>query len=131
MAGATKSSSSIALIALMITCMGIFGMASLNIAKMMKEISIRKVLGASILNIINLVNKDFIKLMAIATIIGVPVSYYMLKIFLDSLWEYHHDLDPVPFILAVWIILFSAALTISLQVYKAAVANPVDMLRDE
>lgn len=55
----------------------------------------------------------------------------MLKMFLDSLWEYHRDLDPVPFILAVGIILFSAALTISLQVYKASVANPVDMLRDE
>lgn len=131
MLGVARMSTVTALIAVIVTCMGIFGLVTMNITKRMKEISIRKVLGASTANVTRLINKGFIILLIIAGVIGLPSAFFAVKVILDAIWEYHVALNPMPFLTAMGIILFSAALTISLQVYKAAVSNPVDMLRDE
>jgi ABC-type antimicrobial peptide transport system permease subunit len=131
MAGVAKSSSFTSIVALLITCMGIFGLVALTITRRKKEISIRKVLGATHTNIANLINKGFFRLVFVAAVLGCPASYYLIKTLLDSLWRYHKELDIFPFVIAFGLILFSSMLTISYQVYRAVVANPADALRTE
>ncbi len=131
MDGISQSASFNAALALLITCMGIFGLVSLTIARRRKEISIRKVLGAGTMHIANLINRSFVVLMIIAAIISLPINYFAATLFLDALFEYHIAVDGLPFIIAFLLILFTALLTIGAQIYKAVVANPVHALRSE
>lgn len=127
----SKLFSFIALVATMLSCMGLFGLVSLNIAKQMKEISIRKVLGASIVNIAHLVNRQFIWLIVIAVLVATPLGFVALNALLDDIYEYHIPIGGSPFLLAGLIFLVTALVTVSSQIYKAVVANPVDALRNE
>lgn len=120
-----------AVIFLFITCMGLFGLVSLTIAKRMKEISIRKVLGASMSNIVQLVNRDFVTLLIIASVFALPAVYFALNFLLDALMEYNVEVGPSALVLAVAFVFVTAILTVSSQVYKAANSNPVDALRVE
>ncbi|MCK5147888.1 ABC transporter permease [bacterium] len=126
-----KSSAGTSLIALLITCMGVLGMVSMDISRRMKEISIRKVLGASNIAVAGLVNKGFVRLIIVASFIAIPSSYFLINMFLDSLWKYHRTLDATPFIVALCVIVIAAFLTISSKVYQALVTNPVSFLRNE
>ena len=121
----------IAFIALTVSCMGLFGLVSLNLAKRMKEISIRKVLGASVTNILRLINKEFITLLLIAIVVAAPLSYLMLKNILELTFQYSMPVGPGPVLLTAALIILTALLTIFSQVYKGATANPVDGLRTE
>ena len=129
--GITQLTSFTAIIALLISCMGLFGLISLNITKRMKEFSIRKVLGASLLHVTKLVNKDFIVLMMIAIGIAAPLSFYLLNMMLSSVFQYHIDLGITPFLLTAVCLLLTASLTVSSLIYKVARMNPVTGLRDE
>jgi len=120
-----------AIISLIITCMGLLRLVSLNIAKRLKEFSISKVLGASVLNIGYLINKNFLKLIVVAVILATPLSYLIIKSLFESVFEYHMPIGPSPFILAFGAIFLTAVSTIFWNVYKAATANPVDQLRSE
>lgn len=121
----------IAVIALVISCMGLFGLVSLIIAKRMKEMSIRKVLGANILHVSNLINKQFVYLLLLASIIAAPVGYFMLKGLLDDVYAYHVTITQWPFLFAMGLLFLTAIVTVSSQIYKMAVSNPVDALRNE
>jgi len=116
---------------LLITCMGLFGLISLTISKRMKEISIRKVLGASVYNIIQFINKDFIILLLFASMIALPASYLMLTHILDALIEYNCSVGPLALIFGFICVITTALLTVSSLVYKAAISNPIDNLRFE
>ncbi len=118
------------MVALLISCMGLFGLVSLHIATRLKEISIRKVLGAPIVNIINVVNRQFLILLAIAICVAAPLSYLTLKSLLGTI-EYHMPLGPVPFVVTSGLIVLTAVLTIFPQVFRGASANPVEHLRHE
>ena len=131
MLGVAKSSSFSALVSLLITCMGIYGLIALTITKRMKEISIRKILGAGIVHIITLINKGLLSVIITATIIALPLSYYMNKILLDSLWSYHKEIGLLPFVIAVILILFASFFTIFSKIYKTATTNPIETLRNE
>ena len=111
--------------------MGLFGLVSLNIARRMKEFSIHKVLGASLGAVIRLVNKEFVRLLIIAIVISTPLSYWLMKSLLDSIYEYHVPVGGLPFVFAAICLLTIAVLTVSSHVYKVVVANPVDSLRTE
>ena len=106
-------------------------MATLAAVNRTKEIGIRKVLGASVTNIINLLSKDFLKLVAIALLIASPVAWYFMHKWLQD-FAYRINIGWIVFIdnriIAVVII---AILTISFQAIKAAIANPVKSLRTE
>jgi len=120
-----------ALMALIISCMGLFGLASQNITRRMREISIRKVLGASIAHVTQLVHRGFFLLLAIAAIIAAPLSYFALNPLLDSIFEYRIPIDSFPFIIAFTLIFLTAVITISTQIFRVATTNPAEILRNE
>jgi len=121
----------IAFVALLLSCMGLFGLVSLNIARRMKELSIRKVLGASLRHLVHQISRELILVLGVATVIAVPASYLLLKALHDAAGGYHMPLGPTPFVITFGVVLLTAMLTVAAHVYKAATANPVVALRDE
>jgi putative ABC transport system permease protein len=121
----------IALIAIVITMMGLFALVSLNVARRTKEIGIRKVLGASVLSVGNLIGKEFVVLLVIASALASVGGFFESKFLLDSIWAYHIGMEMFPFVVSILLAFLVAALTIGSQVYKVATANPVEALRYE
>jgi putative ABC transport system permease protein len=116
--------------AIFISCLGLLGLALFMAEQRKKEISIRKVLGASTGNILVLLNKDFIKLVAIANIIAFPLAYIIINKWLST-FDYRVAISFLPFLLAILISVVIAVLTVSLQSVKVAKANPIDALKYE
>jgi len=104
---------------------------TLNIIKKMKEIGVRKVLGASVLNIVRNISKEFAVILGIASLLGSVGGYFLAKMFMSSIWTYYVPIEFVTIILSVIILFIVSALTIGGKVVKAARFNPVDTLRDE
>lgn len=119
-----------ALIAILIACMGLFGLATFSARQRIKEIGIRKVLGASIADITTLLSTDFLKLVLISFIIASPVAYFTMHKWLQN-FAYQISIQWWVFALAGFIAIIVALLTISFQAIKAALANPVKSLRSE
>ncbi|MEK6476334.1 FtsX-like permease family protein [Catalinimonas sp. 4WD22] len=113
-----------------ISCLGLFGLVTLSMSKKTKEIGIRKVLGASVWQVMALSYKEFMLLIGIAFLVAVPVSYLMMKRWLAD-FAYQINLGAPVFLLAAGIIVVIASLTIVYQSIKAATSNPVDSLRSE
>ncbi|MBO9675828.1 MAG: ABC transporter permease [Sphingobacteriaceae bacterium] len=116
--------------AIFISCLGLLGLALFIAEQRKKEISIRKVLGASTANILTLLNKDFIKLVAIANIIAFPLAYIIINKWLSG-YEYRISVTALPFIVAISLSVVIAILTVSIQSAKVAKANPIDALKYE
>ncbi len=127
----TKIFTATAVITLLISCMGLFGLVTLMISRRLKEFGIHKVLGASVAQISLLITQRYALLLSAALLFGLPLSYFFLKALLDGVYKYHMPLGPLPFILAGLVVLFTAFLTVAAQVYKAAVGNPIDAIRYE
>jgi putative ABC transport system permease protein len=119
-----------AILAIFISCLGLLGLASYSTMQRVKEIGIRKVMGASVSNILNLLSKEFIKLIAIAFLIAAPVSWYFMHEWLQG-FAYRTSVQWWVFALAGILALVIAVATISFQAIKAAIANPVESLRTE
>lgn len=119
-----------AVLAILISCMGLFAIALLAILQRTKEIGIRKVLGASVPHIVGLVSKDFLVLVLIAIVIATPIAWYAMHNWLQS-FHYRIDIAWWVFALAGVIALLIAFITLSLQSVKAAMRNPVNSLRSE
>ena len=117
-------------IAIFIACLGLFGLSAFTITQRVKEIGVRKVLGASIPQIVIELSKDFLKLVLIATVIAFPIAWYsMSKWLLD--FAFRINISWWIFLIAGIIALLIAFATISFQSIKAALANPVKSLRSE
>ena len=110
--------------------MGLFGLTAYTVVQRKKEIGIRKVNGATITQILSLLNKDFIKWVGLAFIIAVPISWYAMNKWLEG-FAYKTTISWWIFVLAGITALIIALLTVSWQSFRAAIANPVDALRDE
>jgi len=121
----------VALLALIISAMGMFALISLSIAKRTKEIGIRKVLGATIWEIGRLVSKEYLIVFIISSIIAVIAGYYLAVLFISSIFAYYVGFGVIPFLLSILIVLLIAITTIGSQLYKAATSNPVEALRYE
>lgn len=119
-----------ALLAIFISCLGLFAMISFMAEQRTKEIGIRKVLGASITSIVALLSKDFIKLVLIAFLIATPIAYYFMSQWLQD-FAYRIELHWWMFALAGFAAISIALLTVSFQSIRAALANPVNSLRNE
>ncbi|MDR3693716.1 ABC transporter permease [Mucilaginibacter sp.] len=117
-------------IAILIGCLGLYGLIMFAAAQRTKEIGIRKVLGAPIASIITLFSKEFVVLIAIAFIIAAPLGYYMMNNWLSN-YAYHITIGPWTFVLAVIASIIIAVITIAYQTIKAALVNPVKSLRSE
>ncbi len=121
---------SFSVLAIFIACLGLFGLTAFTVERRIKEIGIRKVLGASISTIVYLISKEFLKWVLIANIIAWPVAYYFMSNWLDN-FAYRIDITIWVFILSAVIALIIALVTVSSQTIKAATANPIKSLRYE
>lgn len=125
-----KLSSVFAALAVFISCLGLFGLASFMAEKRTKEIGIRKVLGASVYNLWEMLSKDFVLLVFVACFIAIPIAYFVLSQWLQK-YEYRTDISWWIFLIAIGGALVITLLTVSFQAVKAAVSNPVNSLRSE
>jgi putative ABC transport system permease protein len=126
----SKLSSLFAVITIVISCLGLFGLAAYTAERRTKEIGIRKVLGATVQNVISLLSKDFVKLVLIAVIIASPVAWYIMSQWLQD-YAYRINIQWWVFVVAGSAALLIALFTVSFQAIKAAIANPVKSLRAE
>lgn len=117
-------------LAILISCLGLFGLTSFVAEQRTKEIGVRKVLGASVFNVWNMLSKDFLKLVTISCFIAIPISYYLMNGWLQD-YPYRVIIEWWIFVLAVVGALAITLLTVSFQAIKAASVNPVDSLRTE
>jgi putative ABC transport system permease protein len=120
----------LATLAIIISCLGLFGLASYSAERRVKEVGIRKVLGASVQNIVAMLSKDFLKYVLIAALIAWPLAWFSIYKWLQD-YAYRIDISWWIFLFAVLIAIIIAFITISFQAIKAAIANPVKSLRTE
>lgn len=121
----------IALIAVLLASLGLYGLMTLNVAGRVREFSIRKVLGASTKNIARNVTSQYWILFAVALIIGAPISFVFLKFVLGYAYEYHMPINYSGTVIAVALLIVVLLTTVSMQIRKIAKFNPVDGLKTE
>lgn len=129
----TQVSSMVGILAglsIIISCLGLFGLASYSAERRVKEVGIRKVLGASVQNIVSMLSKDFLKYVLIAAIIALPLSWFCIHKWLQD-YAYRINIAWWIFLVTVSIAMLIAFITISFQAFRAAVRNPVICLRTE
>jgi ABC-type antimicrobial peptide transport system permease subunit len=119
-----------AVLAILISCLGLFGLASFVAAQRTKEIGIRKVIGASVFNLWKMLSADFIVLVVISCLIAIPASYYFMNTWLQQ-YEYRTEISWWTFAATSIAALMITLLTVSYQAIKAAMINPVKSLRSE
>ena len=120
----------ISILAIFISCLGLFGLASFMAEQRRKEIGVRKVLGASVVNLWGLLSKDFVKLIVISCIIASPIAWYGMSEWLKD-YNYKIDIGVGVFLLVLVVALLVTLLTVSYQAIKAALSNPVKSLKTE
>jgi len=125
-----KLSRIFALLAIVITCLGLFGLAAYTAERRTKEIGVRKVLGASVTGIAGLLSKDFLKLVILSSLISFPVAWWLMHNWLQN-YAYRIEISWWIFIVAAALAIVIALFTISFQAIKAALSNPVKSLRTE
>ncbi|MEZ0610780.1 ABC transporter permease [Fibrella sp. WM1] len=117
-------------IAILISCLGLFGLASFNVEQRTKEIGIRKVLGATVGNVVLMLSGDFLKLVVIAIVLASPLAWYVMQRWLEN-FAYQIHIGPSVFVLTALVALLITLATVSFQSIRAALMNPVKSLRSE
>ena len=126
-----KIFSFIAGLALIIACMGLFGLVAQKVARRLREISIRKLLGASVPHLARKMNRSFVIILVIAAIIASPLGYFAMTALLTGIYDDPISVGPSSFLMSFLLVLVTAVLTISTQLRKLARANPAEVLRNE
>ena len=126
----SKLANFLSVLAISISCLGIFGLAALMADRRMKEIGIRKVLGSSIFSLWRLLSGDFTRLALVSLLVASPVAYYFAQRWLQA-YPYHIEISWLVFVITGFSLMSITLLTISFQIIKAATKNPVDVLRAE
>lgn len=121
---------SLVILGIIIACLGLLGLATFAAQQRVKEIGVRKVLGASVFNVVSLLSKDFLKLVLIALVLAVPIAWYLMSEWLKD-FAYRINIEWWIFLVAAIIAIIIAFITISTQAIKAAISNPVKSLRTE
>jgi putative ABC transport system permease protein len=119
-----------AVLTIFISCIGLFGLSVLSAERRIKEIGIRKVLGASVNSVVTILSKDFVKLVLLALLIAIPLGWLAVSKWLEN-YPYRIDINWKIFALAGALVLFIALVTVSFQALRSAMANPVNSLRSE
>ncbi len=118
-------------VAMLLSATGLFTLVSLNIIKKMKEIGVRKVLGASIGNLAKVINAEFIIILLIASVLGGFLGTYMAGMLMQSIWKYYQTATMTSVAISAAILFVTSALSIGYKVYSTARLNPANVLRDE
>lgn len=117
-------------ISIIIACFGLYGLAAFSAERRIKEIGIRKVMGATISNIVTLLSKDFLKLVILGFLIAIPIAWYIMNLWLQD-FAYRIEIGISSFVITGVVAVLVALITVSWQSVRAAIANPVDSLRSE
>lgn len=117
--------------AILLSVSGLYTLVSLNILKKMKEIGVRKVLGASMGNIARVINLEFVIILSIAGVLGGAAAYFLTDLIMDDIWEYYKKFDVISFSLSIFIMFLVAALAVGFKTISTASLNPTKTLRDE
>jgi ABC-type antimicrobial peptide transport system permease subunit len=128
--GAAKIIQVFTLLTILISCMGLFGLAAYTAEQRTKEIGIRKVLGADVGNLVAMLSKDFLKLVLTAVVIAAPIAWYIMNGWLQN-FAYRIDIRWWMFAVAGLLVLAVALLTTSYHAFKTAISNPIKSLRTE
>ena len=118
------------ILALIVTCLGLYALTALTAHKRTKEIGVRKVLGANTLELVAMLSKDFFNLTVIAFLIVIPIAWYLMNAWLQG-FAFHVGMQWEVFLVAGFTVLIITLATISFQSFKAANANPVSSLKTE
>jgi putative ABC transport system permease protein len=121
---------SFAILAILITALGVFGLASYTAEQKTKEVGIRKVLGAAVRQVVGMFLMVFIKIFVIASVVAIPVAYFMASFWLEG-FVYRSPISPMVFAVSIMSLLLITLVTISYETWKAARTNPVNSLRSE
>jgi ABC-type antimicrobial peptide transport system permease subunit len=121
----------LAIVATILSLIGMYNLVSLDIIRRTKEMGIRKIQGASVALIMYLVSKKFLTVLIIASLLGCAGGYYLSNIMMGSIWQYFVQIKPGMLILSASIMFVATILTIIYKIGKAALRNPVDSLRYE
>jgi putative ABC transport system permease protein len=121
---------SFALLAILIACLGLFGLVTYMAEQRTREIGVRKVLGASVQSIVRMMSRDFLRLVLVASLIAFPIAYLMMNRWLED-YAFRIGLGWWVFVAAALVTLLIAFLTVSLQSVRAARANPIKALKNE
>lgn len=118
------------IMAIFIGCIGLYGLVSFMVVQKTKEIGIRKVLGSSLSQILWIFGKEFTKLIFIAFVIATPIAWYFMNKWLEN-FKYQIKITPIFFIIAIFVSIVVAVITVSYQAIRAALMNPVKSLKTE
>jgi ABC-type antimicrobial peptide transport system permease subunit len=118
-------------VSLLLSVTGLFTLVSLNIIRKMKEIGVRKVLGASMGNITTVINREFIIILTIATMIGSVLGWYLSRALMDGIWKYYQSVSLTSIVISAVMLLVASAVSIGYKVYGATRLNPANVLRAE
>jgi putative ABC transport system permease protein len=118
------------ILAIFLACLGLFGLTSFTVSQRSREISIRKVLGAEVSQVVASLSREFLLLVGISIVVALPIAWLLMSDWLNQ-YAYRTTLTATPFLLATLTCLVIAFATISLQTFKAATCNPIDALKDE
>ena len=117
-------------IAVLIACLGVYGLVLFTVQRKFKEIGVRKVLGANVRSILLMIYRDFALLLLIGFVMAIPVSWFLMNRWLSN-FIYHTDVNPVSYVVSLLLVILVVSLTISYQAIRAALGNPVNALRTE
>ncbi len=118
------------ILTIFIACLGLFGLASYTTERRSNEIGVRKVFGASITRILQMITKEFLILIVISFLLSAPLVWFLMTDWLEN-YVYRYKIGPLIYLWTILLILIPTLFTISFQSYKAATANPADSMRAE
>jgi ABC-type antimicrobial peptide transport system permease subunit len=121
----------LATVAFLLACMGLYGLVSYNIARRIKEYSLRKVFGANLFHIFGLMNRDYIWIMLISLLIGAPLGFYLMDIMMRAAYPEEIPINIGPFVVTLITIVITVVLTVSSQLRRIAKENPTSTLKSE
>ncbi len=121
----------ISAITVTLASLGLFGLVSFNTTRRMKEYSIRKVMGANLIQIFRLMNRDYVFILFIAFVIGAPAGFYLVNSLIQKVYPDPQAANPFPFIIAVFLMGFAVAITVASQLVRISKGNPSEVLKNE
>ena len=118
-------------VALILACMGLYGLVSYNLTRRLKEFSVRKVFGANLFQIFRLMNRDYVWIILVAFAIGAPLGFYMMGLMIKAAYPEHIPIGALPFVITLGVMILTVAITIATQLKRIAKENPTKTLRSE